>query len=269
MHVVESLTNAVTAPMNAFFGMAKVKSDYLQTGSSSSSGKHTILQTSVLDGERLVTCAGKTTQPSGEALSDPGVTLAQQVLGLVSDLKLLISGGPGGKPDWNNIRGSVRALDANLRLPKRLIGVPIQNKKSGGLYVEASLERMKDRLDKTKPISSELLPIMEQAVLITKKVNAAARTIESQDDRALNKHKSAVNQMIKNLQGTVTRCNLILQQTGNIATGPGTPKNVSTTSSCAVCSPIPSERCGCDEILCTASCGRNIEIQSAYAMDML
>ena len=118
MHVVESLTNAVTAPMNAFFGMAKVKSDYLQTGLSSSSGKHTILQTSVLDGERLVTCAGKTTQPSGEALSDPGVTLAQQVLGLVSDLKLLISGGPGGKPDWNNIRGSVRTLHANLRLPK-------------------------------------------------------------------------------------------------------------------------------------------------------
>lgn len=117
MHVVESLTNAVTAPVNAFFGMAKVKSDYLQTGSSSSSGRHTFPQINVLNGKRLVACVGKTTQPSGEALSDPGVSLAQQVLGLVSDLKLLISGGPGGKPDWDNIRGSVCALRANLRPP--------------------------------------------------------------------------------------------------------------------------------------------------------
>ncbi|KAF8137146.1 hypothetical protein EV363DRAFT_1534747 [Boletus edulis] len=192
MHVVESLTNAITAPMNAVFGMGKVKSDYLQTGSSSS--------------------PGTTTQPSGEALSDPGVSLAQHALGLVSDLKLLISGGPEGKPDWDNIRGS--------------------NKKSGGLYVEASLERMIGRLDKSKPISSELVPILEQAVQITKKVNATARTIESHDDLALKKHKPPVNKMIKTLQGTVTRCNLVLQQTGNIATGPGTPKNVSATTSC-------------------------------------
>lgn len=142
-----------------------------------------------------------------------------------------------------------------------LIDVPIQNKKSGGLYVEASLERMKDRLDKTKPISSALLPIVEQAVHITKKVNATAGTIESHDDKALNKHKSAVNKMIKDLQGIVTRCNLILQQTGNIATGPGTPKNVSTTTSCAVCSlSNPIERCRCDEVPCIASCGRIIEI---------
>jgi hypothetical protein len=191
MHLVESLTNAITAPVNAFFGTANVKSDYLQTGESSS--------------------LGKTTQPSGEALSDPGVSLAQQVLQLVCDLKLLISGGPGGKPDWDNIRGS--------------------NKKSGGLWVEASLERMIDRLDKTKPISSELLPIMERATDITKKVNATARTIKSQDDKALNKYKSDVNQMIKSLQGVVTRCNLILQQTGNIATGPGTPKCTPTAAS--------------------------------------
>ncbi|KAI9458447.1 hypothetical protein HD554DRAFT_1710139 [Boletus coccyginus] len=191
MHVVESLTDAITAPINAVLGKAKVKSDYLQTGSSS--------------------LPGNTTQPSGEALSDPAISLAQQVLGFVSNLKLLISGGPGGKPDWDNIRGS--------------------NKKSGGLYVQASLERMMDRLDKTKPISSELLPILEQAVRVTKAVNATAMTVESGDDRALNKHKSAVNKMIKDLQGIVTRCNLILQQTGNIATGPGTAKSVPATTS--------------------------------------
>ncbi|KAF8548700.1 hypothetical protein OG21DRAFT_1516026 [Imleria badia] len=191
MHVVETLTNAIAAPVSAIFSRAKVRSEYLQTGSSS--------------------LPGKTTLPSGEALSDPGVSLAQQVLGLVSNIKLLISGGPGGKPDWDNIRGS--------------------KEKSGGLYVEVSLERMMDRLDKTKPISSELLPIMEQAIGIAKKVNATARTVESQNDKALNKHKSAVNRMIKDLELIVTRCNLNLQQTGNIATGPGTPKNASTTAS--------------------------------------
>lgn len=94
---------------------------------------------------------------------------------------------------------------------------------------------MIDRLDKTKPISSELLPIMERATDITKKVNATARTIKSQDDKALNKYKSDVNQMIKSLQGVVTRCNLILQQTGNIATGPGTPKCTPTAASHTVC----------------------------------
>lgn len=101
---------------------------------------------------------------------------------------------------------------------------------------------MMDRLDKTKPISSELLPILEQAVRVTKAVNTTAMTVESGDDRALNKHKSAVNKMIKDLQGIVTRCNLILQQTGNIATGPGTAKSVPATTSHTVCGrPIPSE----------------------------
>lgn len=61
---------------------------------------------------------GKSTQPSGEALSDPGVTLAQHVLALVYDLNLLITGGPGGKPDWDNIRGSVGVLRGNLRAPQ-------------------------------------------------------------------------------------------------------------------------------------------------------
>lgn len=178
---------------------------------------------------------GKTTLPSGEALSDPGIILAQQVLGLVSNLKLLISGGPGGKPDWDNIRGSVRVLYATLPPSRCLIVVSPQDKKSGGLYVEVSLERLMDRLDKTKPISSELLPIMSEAANIAKKVNATARTIESQNDKALNKHKSAVNQMIKALERIVTRCNLNLQQTGNIATGPGTPQNASTTASHTVC----------------------------------
>ena len=44
-----------------------------------------------------------------------------------------------------------------------------------------------DRLDKRKPISSELVPIMEQAVRITRAVNMAARTIESHDDGAFKK----------------------------------------------------------------------------------
>lgn len=41
MHMVESLTNSVTAPVNALFGTAKVKSHYLQTGSSPPGGRHT------------------------------------------------------------------------------------------------------------------------------------------------------------------------------------------------------------------------------------
>lgn len=94
---------------------------------------------------------------------------------------------------------------------------------------------MMDRLDKTKPISLELLPIMEQAVRIMKRVNTTARAIDSNDDTAFDKYKPGVKKMIKDLQGMVTRCNLILQQTGNNATGPGTPKNVSTTTSCTVC----------------------------------
>ena len=117
-HAVESLTNAITAPINAFFGTAKVKSDYLQTGSSSSEGKGVQLEPSWLYDDRLITYTGKSTQPSGAALSDPGISLAQQALNLVSDLDLLITGGPGGKPDWNNIRGSVRVLYGSFRPPQ-------------------------------------------------------------------------------------------------------------------------------------------------------
>lgn len=93
-----------------------------------------------------------------------------------------------------------------------------------------------DRLDKRKPISSELLPIIEQAIRIAMEVNRVARTIESDDDRVFKKHEPMVKKMIKKLQGTVTRCNLILQQTGNAAIGPGTPKSVSANASCTVSS---------------------------------
>lgn len=82
---------------------------------------------------------------------------------------------------------------------------------------------MKKRLDTTKPTSKELLPIVDQVVSAAKDVNAIAKTPQSTDPTALDKYKPIVKKAVEDLQGIVTRCNLILQQTGNTATGPATP----------------------------------------------
>ncbi|KAF8550523.1 hypothetical protein OG21DRAFT_1487701 [Imleria badia] len=174
-------------------GMAnRVKGQYLQAGKSGA--------------------AGELTQPSGAALSDTGVFLMEQILGLVMSLNHLISGGPDGKPDWDNIRASAC--------------VP-------GLYVKAGLERMQDRLDGTKPISKELLPLVEQAVKVAISINATAASIEGTCDTSLDQHKPVVKKLVEDLQSVVTQCNLILRQTENTATGPGIPsaKNVRNSPS--------------------------------------
>ncbi|KIJ62951.1 hypothetical protein HYDPIDRAFT_41638 [Hydnomerulius pinastri MD-312] len=203
MHAVESLTNLINSAGNAFLGMANVKGHFSQAAGLE-------VDVGYLGSG---TPATNSTQPNGPALSDPAVTRAQRVLQLVSALSLLISGGPGGKPDWDRIRGT--------------------NDQSGGLFVEASLERIRDRLDKTKPISAKLLPTLEQALRITKAVNKISGTFQSSDDKICDTYKPQIKNMIRSLEGIVTQCNLILQQPGSVPTGPATPRTVSTSSSVA------------------------------------
>ena len=117
MHVVESLANTLTSALNAHLGTANTDSQYLQGGQSAvggSKGKHNSSQRDN-DVERLETRVENSTLPSGETLTDPGISLADTSLTLVRALKLLISPKTDGKPDWETIRGSVRVLQ---RLPQ-------------------------------------------------------------------------------------------------------------------------------------------------------
>ncbi|KAH7884865.1 hypothetical protein F5I97DRAFT_1511093 [Phlebopus sp. FC_14] len=201
MHAVESLTGLVTSAGNAILGMANVMGRTTEAFGMAVDVEHTRAHPSITN----------STQPSGPALSDPGVPRAQHVLQLATALSLLASGGPGGKPDWNGIRGT--------------------GSRSGGLYVEASLERVRERLDKSKPISSKLLPITDKALQIAKNVNAVARTVQSNNDRVLDAYRPKIKKLIQELEGIVTQCNLILQQPGNVATGPATPRPMSASGS--------------------------------------
>ena len=93
-----------------------------------------------------------------------------------------------------------------LPFPKCLIDVHVQKGKSGG-YVKVGLERMQDRLDGTRPISKELLPIVEQAVKIAISVNAAAVSVEGNNDTSLDEHKPVVKKLVEDLQSIATQCN--------------------------------------------------------------
>ena len=102
------------------------------------------------------------------------------------------------------------------------------------MFVEFSLEALKDRLDDTKPISKQLLEIDDGAIKVAKKVYEIAKSQESANPNALDTFKSGVEEMIQKLESIVTRSNLILQQTGSPAKSLNTSVPQSDNASAAV-----------------------------------
>ncbi|EMD39269.1 hypothetical protein CERSUDRAFT_122690 [Gelatoporia subvermispora B] len=161
------------------------------------------------------TTAGVSTIPNEEALSDPSLNQAKRVLDLANGMKSLVCGGQDGEPDWATIRGSNG------------------HNTSGAAWIGASLQTIKERLDISKPISQELEKLVTQGITINAKILEVAGSVRSVDD-SLDDEERQINELIAGLQSLVTSCNLILQQTGVTAFGPGTPSpSVSSTAGAA------------------------------------
>ncbi|KAF8647344.1 hypothetical protein AX16_006806 [Volvariella volvacea WC 439] len=209
MQTVESLTQLAVSAGNAVLGMVTLKSQAAMAGIGMLQGKSPNDRKDGNDGKADDTSgytpvqSAKATQASAAALADAGALEAGRVLSLVTALQLLVAGGPNDGPDWDKIRGTGSG--------------------NGGLYVEKSLENIKERLDGKKPISAELLPIMESSISVIQSIIRIASSPQAADDNALDKFKPSINQSVASLQQLVTKVNLTLQQTGVSATGPATP----------------------------------------------
>ena len=101
-----------------------------------------------------------------------------------------------------------------------------------------SLSTIKDRLDASKPISSQLIPIMETALSVSTAILSVAKSAQGANDAALEKYKPQVATVLSDTQQLVTKANLILQQPGAVGSGPATPPTPPSTSNSAAVSTL-------------------------------
>ncbi|KAI0701085.1 hypothetical protein BC835DRAFT_1442546 [Cytidiella melzeri] len=216
MQAAEALTQFAMAAGNALISAATIKQQAAMAGIeilSKQAGVDHGNKTGSKDGKTdtsqpaapVAPTPAQNTQPNAVNTSDPANLEVNKVLHLLNALQFLVSGGPGGGPDWDNIRSGT------------------DGSQSGGMYVEITLSTIKDRLDPSKPVSAQLLPILESAMSIAKGIMVISRSVQSADDTALEKYKPKIATLVSDAQQLVQKVNFILQQPGTVATGPATP----------------------------------------------
>ncbi|KAF7339192.1 hypothetical protein MVEN_01996500 [Mycena venus] len=211
MQVVESLTgeslpSLVVSAGNALISQATLKSQAASAGINAFSGltgskdskPATPAPTPVAP---TTSPTGVSTQPNSAALADPGTPLVLPVLAQANAIKMLICGGPNGKPDWDKIRGT----------------------KSGAAYVQATLNSQKSQCDTSKPVSKQLETLICDALAIVTAIMQTAGTVAAANDTALADKVTPTDQCIAKLEALNATANLILQQPGINATGLATP----------------------------------------------
>ncbi|KAI0804724.1 hypothetical protein BC629DRAFT_1590958 [Irpex lacteus] len=220
MQAVESLTQLAVSAGNALVSAATIKQQAAMAGLGMLTGPDTGAKNGKGKqpggGTAQTQTSPQNTQPNAANITDPAILEVNKVLQLANALKLLVSGGPNGGPDWDKIRGN--GTDGS---------------QSGGLYVQFSLSTIKDRLDPSKPVSAQLIPIMETALTVAKGIMAVAKSAEGAEDTSLDKYKPQIATVVSDSQQLVTKANLILQQPGTVGAGPATPPTPAQTSSSA------------------------------------
>ncbi|KAF8132685.1 hypothetical protein K438DRAFT_1998460 [Mycena galopus ATCC 62051] len=206
MQVVESLTNLVVSAGNAAISMATMKSQAASAGlnafsSLTGSKDSKPANPTAAPVAQTTSPNGVSSQPNAGALTDPGIMLVQRAMDQVTGIQMLLTGGAGGKPDWDKIRGA----------------------NSGAAYVKATLTSQKTQLDASKPISQQLAPLITQGLTIVDTICQTSGSVASANDGALASQVGPTNELISKMTGLLTSVNLILQQTGAAANGPATP----------------------------------------------
>ncbi|KAJ7359545.1 hypothetical protein DFH08DRAFT_412424 [Mycena albidolilacea] len=218
MQVVESLTGLVVSAGNAAISMATIRSQAATAGLNAFSSL-----TGTKDPKAPATPAlapvapttspnGVSSQPNAAALNDPGTLAAQHVLDQATNIKMLLTGGAGGKPDWDKIRGA----------------------KSGAAYVQARLTSLKDELptdDVPGPVSEKLLPLIDDALKIIQAILDTENSVAAAEDTSLDAQGPPTDQLIQSLQSLVHTKNLLVGQPPNVANGPAVPQTPAAQAS--------------------------------------
>ncbi|EIN05300.1 hypothetical protein PUNSTDRAFT_137982 [Punctularia strigosozonata HHB-11173 SS5] len=208
MGVVQSLTSLLVSAGNAAISTFSLKAQAAALGVGAfnkltgSNGNPPPVNQAVPQMPPTTSPNGIPTQPNGACLSDPGLLQANSVLCTVNAMKQLVSGGPDGKPDWDQIRGS--------------------DSTSGGQYVQATLQEQQQRIDPSMPISSKLADDITTALRIIGDILKISGSVDATDD-ALDGDKESIDKLVTNLQALVTSCNVQLGQPGQTPVGPATP----------------------------------------------
>ncbi len=111
MQAVESLTQLAVSAGNALVSAATIKQQAAMAGLGMLTGP----DTGAKNGKSKQSGGGtaqpqtspQNTQPNAANITDPAILEVNKVLQLANALKLLVSGGPNGGPDWDKIRGNV------------------------------------------------------------------------------------------------------------------------------------------------------------------
>ncbi|KAL0572737.1 hypothetical protein V5O48_009237 [Marasmius crinis-equi] len=214
MQAVESVTQLAVSAGNAMINMYTIKSQAAMAGigmfqNATGGGPQGGNKDGKTGGNAPLAQSAESTRASAATITDPGALEVSKALNLASALQVLVIGGPNGGPDWDKIRGG--------------------NGSSGALYIQMNCETIKERLDTNKPISAELLPLIDAAVTTVKGIIQIAGSAQAADDKACDKYKPQIERLITSLQQLVTKANLALQQPGMSATGPATPPTPSKT----------------------------------------
>jgi len=158
---------------------------------------------------------GVSTLPNENSLTDPALLETPKVLQLANALQQLISGGEGGKPDWEKIRSKDEFSP------------------SGANFVKFSLQSSQKNLDKSKNGSKVLDAYINSGLNVINSVIEIAGSAGAVDT-AFDGQKEQAEQFVQNLQMLDQTYNLLLQQPGSAPKGPGTPRPPSNTSENAV-----------------------------------
>lgn len=109
---------------------------------------------------------------------------------------------------------------------------------TGPRWIETSLAAMKNRLNPVKPISAQLLPIVDSAISIANGITTISESSRAVDGQLLDVYKPQIADLVAAMQELVIIIDLILQQPGSIAAGPATPPTPIQPSSDTVVRPL-------------------------------
>ncbi|KAF7333132.1 hypothetical protein MVEN_02378700 [Mycena venus] len=222
MHVVDAATNFLTSAGNALVSSLTMKSQAEEAGLNAFSSVIGDKDTPATSGSGTNAPAeapvapttspnGVQSQPNTESLSDPAVSYVPLVLALANGIKMLLTGGEGGKPDWTNIRAQ-------------------GSSKSGATYIQDTLQAQKADLDPSKPVSQKLSPYIDSALAIVADILKIADNVKA-DDNSLTDQVEPTDTLITNLESLQTSTNLLCQQPGTASTGPATSATPTTAAS--------------------------------------
>jgi hypothetical protein len=148
--------------------------------------------------------AGVDTVDAEAALADPALSTVAQTLTYALAVEAML-GPANGKPDWATITST------NLAKP------------GGATFVQVSLQQQQKCLAPAGPISKALAGPVGALIAALQYMLSVATSADGSEARALDSQYAPVHDAVAALKAVAHTANVVTQQTGQHAKGPGTP----------------------------------------------